>query len=245
MAYNNNGGGNRQFPQREKNVLDDRRLSMSAPTPNVKGKWASWNWGYFGNLARVTIWTNDPEDAGNNNGKIDVKMPLTDFKKLLECIDWAIELDHDDKMCFEYLDYSWFGGKKSEQVEVQATFWVGKTDGVVWISMLSPKRERPKIQFKFGATMYNQFKKADGSPVDDATMSRIVARANVSMLHDAVTALAVRDYKEKEKKDNQGGGQGGGQRNGGGNYGGGGGSRDSGSSGGGGGYDQVDDDIPF
>lgn len=252
MAYDNN----RSFPQRPKNVLDDRRVGMSAPS-TAKGKWASLNWGYFGNQARLTIWTNDPDDQQdkrNNNGKIDVKMPPSDFCKFLVLLEMAINFPDsgDHKHWMEVKDFDWFGGKKSEQVNVQGTLYLGKKDGVVWMSLVSKDKGRPRIKFPFGNTMYTAFYNGDGEAMTDAQTSMLVAKANLLFLQHCIPTLAVTTYKEPEKKD---AGQGGGGNRGG--YGGGGGNRGGGNYGGGesrsgsgnnndapdtGGYD---DDIPF
>lgn len=241
MAYDNK----RPFVEREKNMLDDRRIGLSAPTPGVKGKWANLNWGYFGNLARLTCWTNDPEDQKK---KIDVKMPPLDFCKFLVLLEMAIALPDqgEDKFWMEVKDFSWYGREKSKEVEVQGTLYVGKKDGQVWMSLLSKDRNQPKIKFPFGNTMYNVLYGSSGEPLSDAVTSVIVAKANLMLLKQAVTGLAVKDYKEKPKTDDAGGG-GGNRSGGGGNYGGGGGSSNSGrgdreaapDAGG------FDDDIPF
>ena len=238
MAYDNK----RSFPEREKNMLDDRRIGLSAPTPGVKGKWANLNWGYFGNLARLTCWTNDPEDQKK---KIDVKMPPLDFCKFLVLLEMAIDLPDtgEDKFWMEVKDYSWYGKERSKEVEIQGTLYVGKKDGQVWMSLISKDRNQPKIKFPFGNTMYNALYGSNGDALSDAVTSVIVAKANLMLLKQAVPGLAIKEYKEKPKTDGGGG-------NGGGSYGGGGGNRGGSDSGRGnreespdsGGFD---DDIPF
>lgn len=246
MAYDNK----RNFPERDKNMLDDRRIGLSAPTPGVKGKWANLNWGYFGNLARLTCWTNDPEDEKR---KIDVKMPVLDFCKFLVLLEMAINLPDtgEDKFWMEVWDYSWFGGKKSEEVKLQGTLYVGKKDGVVWMSLCSYDKNRPKIKFPFGNTMYNKMFASNGELMADGPLSVLVAKANLMLLKEAVPGLAVVGYKDN--KSGGGGDSGGGNNNRSNNNGGGGGrSRDDereSSSGRGDrpGYSSDDDesDIPF
>jgi hypothetical protein len=272
MAYdNNNSGGASRFPTREKNVLDDPKLSISAPTPGVDKAWAKFTFGWYGNHGHLTVWTNDPEDQTekNGNGKIAAKLPPQDFAKALMMIDLVSSWpkDKEDKIYMEIKDYSWFGKQRSDDIEVQSVFWVGKNrDGEVWISLVSKDRARPKIQFKFGNTLYNILYHGDGTPFTNEETSSLNAKANVELIRRLTGILAVDGYKHPEKKDqgqgggqrqgggyNKGGGNGGGynrngnggggyNRNGGGN-GGGGGNRDSGGSSG---YDDAaDPDIPF
>jgi uncharacterized membrane protein YgcG len=250
MAYDNN----RSFPQRPKNVLDDRRVGLSAPS-SAKGKWASLNWGYFGNQARLTLWTNDPDDQSdkrNNNGKIDVKMPPTDFCKFLVLLEMAINFPDtgDHKHWMEIKDYSWFGREKSKDVEVQGTLYVGKKDGEVWMSLVSKDKNRPRIKFPFGNTMYTAFYNGNGEAMTNAETSVLVAKANLLFLKHSIPTLAIDTYKEPEKKE---GGNNGGNRGGGGSYGNnrGGGNYDGGGRSGSGSNndtpdsDGYDDDVPF
>lgn len=247
-----------RFPQRKKNFLDDRRLALSAPTPGAKGKFANLNWGYFGNLARLTVWTNDPEDQnGRDGGKIGVTMPTQIFMNLLELLKMAIDVPTgtEKKWYLECKEYQWFGGKKSEQPEVIATIWVGKNaDGEVWISVVSPKRERPRIQFKFGNTFYNHLYHGDGTPFSNAEASVLAAKGYIAMLTEAVPDLGVDTYEEPKKREDaggqRGGQQGGGNRSWNNNSGGGSGggrdySRDDSSSSKAEVSDDMDADIPF
>jgi uncharacterized membrane protein YgcG len=245
-----------RFPQRKKNFLDDRRLALSAPTPGVKGKFANLNWGYFGNLARLTVWTNDPEDQNSKDGgKIGVTMPAQVFQQVLELLKMAIALPEgtEDKWYIECKEYTWFGGKRSEQPEVIGTVWVGRNkDGECWISVVSPKKERPRVQFKIGQTFYNHLYHGDGTPFTNAEASTLATKAYINMLEVAVPTIGVATYEEKKKEDNGGGnrgGQGGGNRNwnnnrsnegGGGRSGGGSGWQDDSGS-----DDGGDADIPF
>ncbi len=230
---------------RPKNMLDDKRLGMSAKTPNVDKAWASWAWGYWGNQAHITVWTNDPEDQTekNGNGRIDVKFPASDMLKLVQLIRRVALLEKDDKFWMEIKDYTWFGRERSKTVEVIGTIYVGKKDGVVWISLVSPKRERPKIQFQFGNTMYNILYNGDGQPMSDAEVSVLDALGVAILLEQAIPALGISTYKEPEKKTPPGG-----NNNGGGN------NNRGGNGGGGNNYqkreaapadDDLDNDIPF
>lgn len=226
MAYDNNGGGNRP-PPRDKNVLDDPRLTLSAPTPGVDRAWAKLFFGYFGNNGHLVVWTNDPEDQTdkNGNGKIAVKIPAQDYEKFLGLIDLAITLPEGEKNGMEIIDYSYYGRDRSEKMETQATLWAGKNkEGEIWISVISKDNSRPKIQFKFGKTMYHLFKHGDGTPFTDAETSVLAALAHLRMIRAALNHLVPTTYVHKEKKpqdgDRKGGGGGYNRGSGGGNGGG-------------------------
>jgi hypothetical protein len=233
MAYDNNGGN--RPPARDKNVLDDPRLTLSAPTPGVDKAWAKMNWGFFGNNGHLVVWTNDPEDQTekNANGKIGVKIPAQDYEKFLSLIDLAIDLPPGEKNGMDVIDYSYYGRERSEKPEVQATIWVGKNkEGEVWLSLISKDNSRPKIQFKFGKTMYHAFKHGDGQPFSDAETSVLAARAHLRTIRRALDHLFPTTYVHKEKNadGNKGGNRGGG---GGGSYNRGGGGGGNNRSGGG------------
>lgn len=247
MAYDNNrggsGGGAPSFPQRAMNVLDDNRIRMSAPS-TAKGKWASLQWNYANNDAKLVLWTNDPED---DKKKIDVSMMPVDFCRFLILLTDAIAFPDtgDHKHWMEVMGYTWSGRVRSDEVKTQATLYVGKKDGVVWMSLTSYDKSRPRIKFPFGNTMYNSFYKGDGSPMTDAETSMLSARANLLFLTQTIPGLAIATYKHKEKKPagdapaRTGGG--GGNNYGGGNSGGGdrAGAADTGSG------SDFDDEIPF
>jgi hypothetical protein len=200
MAYDNNGGN--RPPARDKNVLDDPRLTLSAPTPGVDKAWAKMNWGFFGNNGHLVVWTNDPEDQTekNANGKIGVKIPAQDYEKFLSLIDLAIDLPPGEKNGMDVIDYSYYGRERSEKPEVQATIWVGKNkEGEVWLSLISKDNSRPKIQFKFGKTMYHAFKHGDGQPFSDAETSVLAARAHLRTIRRALDHLFPTTYVPRKR----------------------------------------------
>lgn len=245
MAYENNRGGN-QAP-RERTVMDDPRISMSTKCPSAPGKWSSWRWTYGKNMFGVIVWTNDPADEKKF---ISVNLPPTDFDRYLALLQQAIDYPEtgDHKGYMDVKEKKWIQAqnKFSDEPLLQGTIIVGKKDGVVWQSVLSFDKERPKIRFPFGNTMYNELRKGTGEPMTDAEISVLGARAILNFLLGVKGPLAVANYKHKEKTPD-----GGGQRQGGGSE------RSSGgysnqASGGGGSSSKavepaeaMDDDIPW
>lgn len=208
MAYDNNrSGGGYSGPRNErpKNMLDDFRVSLSAPS-TAKGKWASLKWSYAGNQVGLSMYSNDPSDE---KGSVRVQMPPTDFCRILVLLEMAINFPEtgDHKVWMEYSDYVWFNREKSKDVKLQGTIYVGKKDGVVWMSLVSYDKNRPRIKFPFGNTMYNALYKSDGTPMSDAETSVIAAKANLMFLQHTIPTVANANYKHREsgaKKDDRG-----------------------------------------
>lgn len=246
MAYDNNRSGGYSGPrtERPKNMLDDFRVSLSAPS-TAKGKWASLKWSYAGNQVGITMYSNDPNDEKKS---VRVQMPPTDFCRVLVLLEMAINFPDqgDHKHWMEYSDYQWFSGEKSKEVKLQGVIYVGKKDGVVWMSLVSYDKSRPRIKFPFGNTMYTALYKSDGSPMTDAETSVISAKANLLFLTHTIPTVANANYKHREtgaKKDERADDR----RSGGGGstYDGGGSRSGSGNNTNAPDTDGMDDDIPF
>lgn len=255
--------GNFNRPPREKNGLDNRKLSMSAPTPGVQGKYARLDWAIINANPRLTVYTNDPNDPGEG-GRIAGAFDIVGFISWICRMEDMIEkAPNGFKDKIDLKNYRYFGqGKKSERPEVISSLWFGKDEnGVVWISLLdAAKPERPKVKFEFGNNDWHQFVHGDGTPYTKGETSAAFAKGYCRLLPLMMSYMAVADYTPPEPKPQggQGGGGGyGGNRagGGGGNYGGGGGGGNRGGYGGGGGgaaapatgggMEVPDDQIPF
>lgn len=236
--------GNFQRPERVKNALDNRKLNLSAPTPGVQGAKASLIWGLYANNPRLTVYTNDPNDSGEQNGygKISANLDGPTFFAFLELLKVAANAPGEFKDKVENKNFIFPGGKRSERPVVVSELWAGKDkDGIVWISVTA--RDRPKIKFPILSPDFHQFIHGDGTPYEPAETSKLFALGYINLLDKMMAHLMVTLWVEPEKKDfggdrggNRGGGGGGGY-----NRGGGGGS----GGGGGGGSSGGDDDIPF
>jgi hypothetical protein len=232
--------GNFQPTPRVKNALDNRKLSLSAPTPGVQGKYSSLIWGLYSNNPRITVYTNDPNDSdkSKNYGKITAALDLPVFMMLMNMINQAIDSPADVKFRIENKNYIFPAGKRSDHPVVVSELHVGKKDGVVWMSVTA--KDRPRIQFKFHPSDFHAFQHGDGRPFTEAEASAIFARGYVRLLEEMMLHLAAENYTEPPPKD--GGNSGGGGNRGGWNRdgaGGGGQSRPESTS------DDKDDDLPF
>jgi hypothetical protein len=242
--------GNFQRPERKKNALDNTKLKMSAPTPGHQGKYANLVWGLYSNNPRITVYTGDPNDAGEQNGwgKISANLDAPIFFAFLKMLHDVIDAPPDTKNKIENKNFIFPGGKRSEKPVVTSELWVGKDkDGIIWISVSA--RDRPKIKFNFNKSDFHEFYHGNGEPYTPAESSAVYARGYITLLEGLMTTMLDNHWVEPPPRDPPGGG---GQRGGGGGYGGGGGQRSGGggygggSGGGGGGSTSGgDDDIPF
>jgi uncharacterized membrane protein YgcG len=154
-----------------------------------------------------------------------------------------------EKLKVENMNFTFFGGKRSQAPAVTSELWCGKDkEGVIWISVSAPNR--PKIKFNIGTNDFHHWFHGDGTPYTAAEASTLYSNAYVKILENMVAHLMCTLWVEPEQKPQQGGG---GQRQGGGggNYGGNrsGGNSYGGGGGGGapaaaGGFDDSSD-IPF
>lgn len=204
-------------PQRKKNALDNNKLKLSTPCPTAPGKNSSLVWGVYSNNPRLTVYTGDPEDSGERNGYGAIKANLDGpvFYTFLEICKKIIAGPPDKKLKIDLLNFTFFGGKRSEAPVVTQEVWVGKdNDGSVWISVIAPNR--PKIKFVFSNnTSYNLYH-GDGTPLSKEEMSNLFALGYVNMLSNLTANVMVEEYADIVPKQQNGGGYQG-RGNGGGN----------------------------
>lgn len=219
---------------RKKNALDNAALRLYAP--NNAGKNASLQVNLRKNQAQFIVWTNDPNDT-KDNGKIAVTASLPYAYTWLEMIRAAVRSEGDYRKFIEVKSYIFLGqGKRSEQPMVTGRLIVGKTDGVVWVSVTA--HQRPNIQFNFNPGGFNSVRNGDQAEVPLAELTQLYALGWTSLTERVLAQLAVVEYEEPAPKQQNGQGGGGrswGNNNGGNNGGNGGGGYGGGNNGGGGG----------
>lgn len=217
MAEQNNRGGFTP-PARKKNGLDNKKLNLSAPCPTAPGKTSALIWGVYASNPRITVYTGDPEDSSERTGygRIAASLDAPTFEVFLNMLKEAVDSTVEYKNKIENLNYTWFGGKRSENPVVVSSLWVGKDkDGLVWISVTA--ENRPLIKFIINNPEYHNLFHGDGVPFTKAEASTIYGKAYVKLLSGMMTHLLVSDYVEPEpKKPNAG--SGGYQKQGGGGY---------------------------
>lgn len=243
-----------QRPERKKNALDNRKLNLSAPTPGVQGKYASLIWGLYSNNPRISVFTNDPNDTGEQNGygKIQAALDAPTFFAFLNILNRAVDATDEFKMKIENKNFIFPGGKRSERPVLVSELWAGRDkEGIIWISVSA--KDRPKIKFNIGPGDFHELFHGSGEKLTKGEASVLYAKGYIKILENMMTHLLVTEWVEPEKKDFGGGGGGGQRGGGGGSYGGGGGGGGGGYNRGGGGGGESSggggsgggDDIPF
>ena len=230
-----------QPPPRKKNALDNRKLNLSAPCPTAPGKTSSLIWGLYSNNPRITVYTGDPEDSGERNGYGRIQANL-DGPVLFQFFELAKEIiagPANKKAKVENLNFTFFGGKRSESPVVISELWVGKdNEGIVWLSVTADNR--PKIKFPINNNTFHNLYHGDGTPVTKDESSVLWAKGYITLLSNVYGHLMVTEYTEPPPPKQQG--NGGGQNRPGYN---------NNNSGGGGGYnsnsqrESITNDIPF
>lgn len=212
--YGNRGnsggyGGNRPFTTPYvPTALDDYKLRLStSPVNGSKGR-PALSVTFTGANPRINVYTE--VDGDKNNGKIQAKMDLYDFYEILEVLDqvastndevrWVKELKQPSKP--EQNEDGTFG--KKGPPEIVATVLVGRDNsGRVFISVLSPDGDRPKIQFFFGDHYYSKLvrKSAPSEFIPDREVSTIAARAWVTLYRQLLAVQFITGFKKPEKKE--------------------------------------------
>lgn len=194
-------------PMRKKIALDNRKLTLNAPCPTAQGKTSNLVWGLVANNPRITVYTGDPEDSGERNGygKIVAAMDAPAFYILLGMIEKYADGPNSEKGKMDNLNYTWFGGKRSEQPVVVSETWVGKDkDGKVFLSIISGSR--PKIAFYFQPPQFHQLCSADGTPLDKGQASTLAAKGYAALLSNMMSNMLVTEWVEPPPpKDKSGG----------------------------------------
>lgn len=217
---------NRNFPnQHVKNVLDGNNLSISAPCPTAQGKWSSLNFRVTKGNPRLIIYTNDPNDSGNDHGRIVVKLHPLSFGALLRAWELALTQEAGWKESIEIEDFIYGrGGQRSDKPELTHKIIVGKDgDGVISLMVLDARiRDRPRIKFEIKAPRFVRLIGSDGEPLSKAAESVRFSEIWLKILNELAPNLYASTWEEPKKRNQQGGGgyrnnnnDGGGRRQGG------------------------------
>lgn len=193
------------FPQRKKNALDNPKLKLSAPCPSASGKWSSLGWMFTGNNPRMVVYTNDPADSANDNGRITGPMGSPDFFAIMHFLQVAIDSPGKCRNKVELKNFIFPGGRRSEKPVIVGVLWIGQDDeGVIWLSLNATDSSRPKIKFPIGPGDFAGWFKEDGSEWSKGDISKIYAAGYIDMIRGVMEHLIVNEYKEPEPKPDQG-----------------------------------------
>ncbi|AEH03488.1 hypothetical protein AVT69_gp062 [Pseudomonas phage PhiPA3] len=231
---------------------------LSADPVEGAQKRPSLRFGVFGNVPRISVKTNVPNDL--NNGKIDFRCDLATFAAAMTYADDLVNdkpgVPQERKFIFQD---DFVAGKKMDKVIPITSLVIGReaSTGRIYIAVLSTQQQRPKIKFYFGPSKFHNILNGDGSQISPKEMSEAYAAgflkpATAIVYHMMVSAFDPNAKNVANPANFNGGGNGGGNNynrgNGGGNY-------NRGNNGGGnGGYQKpssggfsdsgFDDEIP-
>jgi hypothetical protein len=206
--------GNYQAPPRVKNALDNNKLSLSVKCPGDDSKWSNLVWGLYANNPRITVYTGDPKDTGESNGygKISGNVDVPNFFMLIHGIREMIKVPvtapvDERKFRLECKNFIFPGGKRSEQPVVVSEIYVGKDDnGLLWISVASTTKGRPRIKFPFlPQSRFHRYVHGDGSEFPIAKVSEWCAAAYADILTELMPTMLADNYEAPKPKDNGGG----------------------------------------
>lgn len=236
-----------QFPVREKTIMDDISLRLSAePLPNGTGRPTLKVYPNGKNSIRIDIYTNMPGE--DNNGNIRADVGYTDWQAICDTLVHLANpsTPNDTVYKWESVEFTFFGGKRSETRQLVFNAFAGKDEnGRIYFSITLPKAGSSAVQFFLDAAMRLRMLRVKGGDMSPAELSAVATRAWVNRANSLLNHVLITTWKDKSK-DQQGG-----NRNGGGGY-----QRNNNNGGGynnnqGGGYNQGGgsapsaDDLPF
>jgi hypothetical protein len=171
-------------------IFDFDKLSMNSTT----GK-ARLRHGIYRNNPRITVYTNEPDDAQNNYGAITAALDpvvFTTYLKLLEDLSSKTSANNV-KYKIENLTLTQKEDNRSRELKHVSDLFIGKDEeGVVWISVVAPNR--PKFKFEFGNFPFHKFYKPDGSEMTKAELSSIAASATATLLGNIFSTYVTTNY---------------------------------------------------
>lgn len=190
MADNNRGGF--QPVPRKKGALDNRKLNLVAPCPTDAKKKSNLVWGLYEGNPRLTVYVGDAEGS-----KISAALDIVVFYAFLELLKTALTAEPDWKAKIENKNFTWFGGKRSEQPEIVSELWVGKDkEGQIWISVTDTKA--PKVRFFIVNPEFHTLIHGTGTPFTKGEVSNLFTRGYISIFENVVAEMFVASWPEVE-----------------------------------------------
>lgn len=228
MADGNFGGNNNQ-PTRDRHAIGHYASHLLAEVQPTATKQPRLSVYYHKNKLSIEVRTNVPADMnGRERGIIRAELEPPAFFTLLAALKRIIDNPNNDvrqSMKVKRPDFQKNNGGEPV-MDCQVVYGKDK-NGVVFISLLSANKERPRIMFPFHPGKWVEFVGQDGSPISDAELSLIYAEGKLTEWEEMAPKYMYDRFVQEEFGDKRGGGnQGGGggqqygQRQ---NYGGGGG----------------------
>lgn len=258
----------RNFPQREKNSLDEKKLTLEGTLVQGATRPPTWSMAMISNQLRVTCYSNMPNDK--DNGRISARMSAIAAYAFFEALKHVLATDEKINIPFECRTVRQGGDWKNPVLD--SILHVGRNaEGVVYFGIVAADSSRPRLNFPLLPTNFHAFiDSATKAPLGAKLSSEFWAKGYLCLMQNMAANCLNTNFKEPPPRPqngggNRGGGQGGGGYNRGGQGGGNGGggyNRGGQGGGGGGGYNRggqapaqqpqysappadFDDDVPF
>lgn len=171
-------------------IIDLKRVMMFADTPGVEGKRSKLVWSVRDGHPRISVFTNDPKDT-TNKGIISAPMNPETFYTFLDLIESSVKADGEIIYKIECLTAKRDAEGKvnyNDKVHVSDAYAGKDANGMVWISLVVPNTNRPKIKFNFKISDYHKIYKG-GVPLTESEASCVQATATVNIVRAAFYPL--------------------------------------------------------
>jgi hypothetical protein len=177
--------------EKKYSIFDFEKLSLMS----TQGK-AKLKFGIYRNNPRVTVYTNEQDDAKNNYGMITAALDPIAFGSLLELLDDLANKPGANNVKYKVDSLTLVQNEESRQRETKltASVVVGRDEeGVIWISVIADGR--PKFKFEFGNFKFHKFFHPDGTQMTKAELSTIAAKATVKFLNSIFATYVTNNYE--------------------------------------------------
>lgn len=250
----------RNFPQREKNALDEKKLTLEGTLVQGATRPPTWCMAMISNQLRVTCYSNMPNDK--DNGRISARMSSIAAYSFFEAMRKVLATEGKCSYPFECRTVRQGGDWRNPVLD--STIYVGRTaEGVIYFGIVAADSSRPRLNFPLLPSNFHAFiDQSTKQVLGEKLSSEFWAGGYLRLMETLAASVLNSNYKEPPPRPQNGGGQGGG---GGYNRGGNGGGYNRGGQGAqGGGYNRgggqpqapqkpaysapaadFDDDVPF
>lgn len=250
----------RNFPQREKNSLDEKKLTLEGTLVQGATRPPTWSMAMISNQLRVTCYSNVPNDK--DNGRISARMSAIAAYSFFSALEQVLATDEKCNFSMECRTVRQGGDWRNPVLD--STLHVGRNgEGVVYFGIVAADSSRPRLNFPLLPTNFHAFIDSSTKQVLGAKLSsEFWAKGYLKLMQNLAANALDTGFKEPPPRQQNGGGNRGGQGGGGYNRGGQGGGGYNRGGQGGGGYNRggqapaqqtsyaepaggFDDDVPF
>lgn len=203
MAYNNSNNGGNRFPQRPRNISDERYMTLWGERGD-NGKSPMMGFSLFNNFPRIRF--NKPTDGSNDN--VEFKLDMRELYEVLSAIEEVARGTEKKRVTWNLEGWTPKGGGGKG---VTGTLMVGRTDaGEIYIGGTKFGWDKP-VMIKFRSNL--RFKRVDasGNEVPAGEVSATIAIAWVNIIRDICSQQYFRDWEWKEPNQSKGNNNGGNQ----------------------------------